>query len=236
MRTWSRRRGSNSWPRSYRDRALPTELRRRGGEEGTRTLNPRLAKPVLYQLSYFPSGRRGADRPSEVTQPLPTGPPVDSRTTQWKRRESNPGPAVPPLRLLRAYPLDRRGTVLIPRFEASVRDRPAAGLSQCTLSRYSAISLAGSATELSALGGEGCGGGGHFDRPLHLAGEGDHVGRAIWFSSSRFTSRTRAARRAPVSSVHHCRDHVVPMYYATTTSTTEGGRASTKFNPLGADS
>ena len=29
------------------------------GDEGTRTLNPRRAKAVLFQLSYVPSSRRG---------------------------------------------------------------------------------------------------------------------------------------------------------------------------------
>jgi hypothetical protein len=32
----------------------------RGGDEGTRTLNPRRAKAVLYQLSYVPGSRRAA--------------------------------------------------------------------------------------------------------------------------------------------------------------------------------
>jgi hypothetical protein len=30
-----------------------------GGDEGTRTLNPRRAKAVLYQLSYVPGSGRG---------------------------------------------------------------------------------------------------------------------------------------------------------------------------------
>ena len=51
---WSGKRDSNSRPRPWQGRALPTELfPQSGAENETRTRDPDLGKVVLYQLSYF---------------------------------------------------------------------------------------------------------------------------------------------------------------------------------------
>ena len=70
---WSGRAGSNCQPQPWQGRALPIELRprrercanlllhnksksKKGRSGGTRTLDQRFIKPLLYPLSYAPTG------------------------------------------------------------------------------------------------------------------------------------------------------------------------------------
>src|SRR5690606_21738073 len=58
-----------SWPREGATGASGRARRPRGGGDGNRTHDLRLAKPPLCQLSYAPGGGHGTASPAEPTNP-----------------------------------------------------------------------------------------------------------------------------------------------------------------------